>query len=43
MKSDEEIERLLEDWLADEAKPMPQPVLETVLDGVSRRSQDRSS
>jgi hypothetical protein len=42
MRSDEEIERLLEDWLLDEAKPMPQPLLEAVLDGVSRRSQDQA-
>jgi hypothetical protein len=41
MKSDEEIERLLEDWLLDEAEPIPQPLLESVLDGVSRQSQDR--
>lgn len=41
MRSDEEIEQLLEDWLADEAEPMPQPLLEAVLDGVSRRPQDR--
>jgi hypothetical protein len=41
MRSDEEIERLLEDWLLEEAKPMPQPLLEDVLDGVSRRSQER--
>jgi hypothetical protein len=41
MRSDEEIERLLEDWLLDEAEPMPQPLLEAVLDSVSRRSQER--
>ena len=41
MRSDEEIERLLEDWLVEEAEPMPQAVLEDVLDSVSRRSQDR--
>lgn len=40
MRSDEEIERLLHEWLLDDAKPMPQPLLETILDGVSRRSQD---
>ena len=41
MRSDEQIERLLQDWLLDEAQPMPQPLLETVLDGVSRRTQER--
>ena len=41
MRSDEEIERLVEDWLLDEAEPMPPPLLEAVLDGVSRRPQDR--
>jgi hypothetical protein len=42
MKSDEEIGRMLENWLTETAKPMPQPILEGVLDGVSRRSQDRA-
>ena len=42
MRSDEEIERLLEDWLLDEAKPMPQALLETVLDAAPRRTQERS-
>jgi hypothetical protein len=42
MRSDQEIERLLEDWLADEAKPMPQLLLENVLDGVGRRPQYRA-
>ena len=41
MRTDEEIERLLEDWLVEEAEPMPPAVLEDVLDAVSRRSQDR--
>ena len=39
MRSDEEIERLLEDWLVETAEPVPQHLLEEVLDGVSRRSQ----
>lgn len=42
MRSDEEIERLLEDWLLDEAMPMPQPLLEEVLDAASRRPQERA-
>ncbi|MEX0710450.1 MAG: hypothetical protein WD116_04520 [Chloroflexota bacterium] len=41
MRSDEQIERLLKDWLVEGAEPMPQAVLEEVLDGVSRRSQEQ--
>jgi hypothetical protein len=40
MRSDEEIERLLENWLEDEAQPMPRDVLENALESVARSSQD---
>jgi len=39
MRSDQEIERLLEDWLADEAQPMPRDVLENALETVARSPQ----
>jgi hypothetical protein len=40
MRSDEEIERLLEEWLTDEARPMPHDVLENALEAVPRTSQE---
>lgn len=42
MRSDEEVERLLEDWLTDEAQPMPQEVLENTLESVARTPQTRA-
>lgn len=39
MRSDEEIERQLEEWLEDEAQPMPQEVLENTLKSVARTTQ----
>jgi len=39
MRSDEEMERLLENWLEDEARPMPREVLESALEAVSRAAQ----
>jgi hypothetical protein len=39
MRSDEEIERLLEDWLTDEAQPMPHDILESSLESVARTAQ----
>lgn len=39
MRSDEEIERLLEDWLTDEAQPMSHDVLENALESVTRTTQ----
>ena len=42
MRSDEEIERLLSDWLETEAHPLPPKVLESVLDAVLRVPQDAS-
>jgi len=39
MRHDEEIERLLEDWLEDEARPMPRDVLENALESVARTAQ----
>ena len=39
MRSDEEIERLLEDWLEDEAQPIPRDVLEGTLESVARTPQ----
>jgi hypothetical protein len=40
MRSDDEIERLLEDWLGDEARPIPHDVLESALEAVSRTRQE---
>jgi len=40
MRSDEDVERLLEDWLTDEAQPMPHEVLEGALEAVGRTSQE---
>ena len=40
MRSDDEIERLLEDWLDNEARPMPHDVLESSLEAVSRTRQE---
>jgi len=40
MRSDQEVERLLEDWLTDEAQPMPHDVLENLLDAVARTGQE---
>jgi len=40
MRSDDEIERRLEDWLDHEARPMPHDVLESALEAVSRTSQE---
>jgi hypothetical protein len=42
MKREEELERLLEDWLEDEARPMPHEVLESALESVARTSQTSS-
>lgn len=42
MRSDEEVERLLEDWLTNEAQPMPQDVLENALESVARTPQTRA-
>ena len=42
MRSEQEIERLLEDWLADEAQPMPREVLEGSLESVARTPQTRA-
>jgi len=39
MRSDEDVERLLEDWLTDYAEPMPQAVLESALESVARTTQ----
>lgn len=39
MNPDQQTERLLEDWLDDEARPMPQHVLEAALEAVSRTTQ----
>jgi hypothetical protein len=39
MRSDEDIERLLTDWLEDEAQPMPHDVLENALESVARTPQ----
>jgi hypothetical protein len=39
MRSDEELERLLEDWLEDEAQPIPHDVLEGTLESVARTPQ----
>jgi len=39
MRSDNEVERLLEDWLTGEARPMPQEVLENALESVARTRQ----
>lgn len=38
-RSDADIERLLEDWLRVESKPMPRHVLESSLDAVSQTAQ----
>jgi hypothetical protein len=38
-RSDDDLERLLEDWLDAEARPMPQPVLESSLEAVTRTNQ----
>jgi len=38
-RSDSEMERLLEDWLDDEARPMPPQVLESSLEAVTRTNQ----
>jgi hypothetical protein len=43
MRSDEEVERLLEDWLIDEAQPMPRGVLEDSLESVARTPQTSAS
>jgi len=40
MRSDDEMERLLQDWLDDEARPMPHDVLESALEAVGRTSQE---
>jgi hypothetical protein len=40
MRSDDEIGRLLEDWLDHEARPMPHDVLESSLEAVSRTGQE---
>ena len=40
MRSDEEIERLLEDWLEETASPIPREVLENTLETVARTSQE---
>jgi hypothetical protein len=39
MRSDEQLERLLEDWLEDEAQPIPHDVLEGALESVARTPQ----
>jgi hypothetical protein len=39
MRSDHEIERLVEDWLEDEARPMPHDVLEGALEAIARTPQ----
>jgi hypothetical protein len=39
MRSDQEIERQLEDWLEEEARPMPHEVLEGALEAVARTPQ----
>lgn len=39
MRSDQELERLLEDWLDAEARPIPHEVLEGALESISRTSQ----
>ena len=41
MRRDDEIERLLEDWLEEEARPMPHHVLEAGLEAVTRTTQVR--
>jgi hypothetical protein len=42
MRSDQEVERLLEDWLTDEAQPIPRDVLENALESVARTTQTRT-
>lgn len=42
MRSDEEIEGVLEDWLDAEAVPIPRNVLEAALESISRTAQVRS-
>lgn len=42
MRSDEEIERLLDDWLEDEERPIPHEVLEGALEAVARSPQTGS-
>ena len=39
MRSDEEIERLIEDWLEDEARDMPHEILESALESIGRTPQ----
>jgi len=41
MKRQEDIERLVEDWLEEEARPMPHEVLESALESVARTHQLR--
>jgi hypothetical protein len=41
MRSDHEIERLLEEWLEDEARPIPHEVLENTLESVAKTPQAR--
>jgi hypothetical protein len=44
MRSDEELERLVEDWLEAQARPMPPAVLEDTLETIARTGQqDRPS
>ena len=40
-RSDRDIERLLEDWLDAEARPIPQHVIESSLEAVTRTTQTR--
>lgn len=39
MRSDADVERTLEDWLEEEARPIPPHVLESVIAGASQRAQ----
>lgn len=41
MRSDEEFERVLEDWLEESARPMPHDVLESSLETVARTGQEK--
>ena len=39
MRSDHEVERILEDWLEDEARTMPEPVMNSIVEEAKRHSQ----
>jgi len=37
--SNHDVERMIEDWLAEEASPLPDPVMTSIVDGLARHSQ----